>query len=228
MSKTRPILGLLVAISILFLATAFLLPADASSQGKDATQVRYTAEFSLDDLSFDKLLGYDVVGLRSGSYADDLGKPMLPKVELRIALPAGMAAQSVRILGATQQEISGEFNVLPVQPPRKVGYRDEDIAFVEPDGEIYASGQPYPSAPVEFVHQADLAGQGIAIVQLHPVQYVPAERRLTLYTSISFVVEGVSGYECNDYLSPNVSETGRAIYEQMLKSTVVNSSSFKI
>jgi hypothetical protein len=222
MSKTRPIPGLLVAISILLLAAVFLLPADASSQEKDATQVLYTAEFSQDDLSFDKLLGYDVVGLRDGCYPDDLGKPMLPEVELRIALPAGMAAQSVLVLSATREEISGEFNVLPAQPPRKVGYPDEDIAFVGPDPKIYASSQPYPSVPVEFVHQADLAGQGIAIVQLHPVQYVPAEKKLTLFTSISFVVEGTGGYLCKDYLSSSVSQTDRAAYEYMLRSAVVN------
>jgi len=221
MSQSKPIVRVWIAVSVLLLA-ALLSPAQVSSQGKGAAQVRYTAEFSLEDLSFDKHLGYDVVGLRKISYSDDLGKPMLPALELRIALPAGMAAQSVRVLGATQEEVSGEFDVLPVQPPRKVGYPDEDIAFVEPDPEIYASRQPYPSQSIEFLHQADLAGQGIAIVQVHPVQYVPAEKKLVLFTSISFVVEGVGGYECSDYLSPKVSEAGRAIYEQMLRSTVVN------
>jgi hypothetical protein len=222
MSKTRLIVKLSVLISVLLLAAAFLSPAEVSSQAKDATELGYTAEFSLDDLSFDKLLGYDLVGLRNGSYPDEPGKPMLPSVELRIALPAGMAAQGVRVVTTTQEQISGEFNVLPVQPPRRIGYSDDDVAFVEPDPEIYASGQPYPSELVEFVHQADLAGQGIAIVQLHPVQYLPAEKRLTLYNSISFAIQGVDGYECSDYLSSNVSETGRATYEQMLRSTVAN------
>ncbi len=222
MNELKPVVRFSVSISVLLLAAAFLLPAQVSSQGKDATEVRYTAVFSLDDLSFDKLLGYDLVGLENGSYPDELGKPMLPLVELRIALPAGMAAQSVRIVSTTQEEISGEFNVLPLQPPRKIGYSDEDIAFVEPDPEIYASIQPYPPELVEFVHQADLAGQGIAIVQLYPVQYLPAEKKLTLYTSISFVIEGMSGYECSDYLSPNVSERSRRTYEQMLTGMVVN------
>ena len=222
MSKSKAIIRFWVAVSVLFLVAAFLSPAGVSSQGKDATEVRYTAEFSLDDLSFDKLLGYDVVGLKGGSYPDELGAPMLPSVGLRIALPAGMAAQSVRVASSAQEEVSGEFNVLPVQPPRRIGYPDDDIAFVEPDPGIYASRQPYPSELVEFVHQADLAGQGIAIVQLFPVQYVPAEKRLTLHTSISLVIEGVGGYECSDYLSRNISERGRGTYEQMLKSTVVN------
>ncbi|MGB2990476.1 MAG: C25 family cysteine peptidase [Candidatus Zixiibacteriota bacterium] len=222
MNKSKPIFALSAAVSILFLVVALLLPAQVSSQGKDATEVRYTAEFSLDDLTFDKLLGYDVVGLKCGSYPDELGKPMLPSVELRIALPAGMATQGIRVVSTAQEEISGEFNVLPVQPPRKIGYSDEDITFVEPDPEIYASFHPYPPELVEFVHQADLAGQGMAIVQVRPVQYVPAEKKLTLYTSISFVIEGVGGYECSDYLSPNVSERGRRTYEQMLTGMVVN------
>jgi hypothetical protein len=222
MNGLKPVIRFSVAISVLLLAVAFLLPAEVSSQGKDAAEVRYTAEFSQDDLSFDKLLGSDLVGLRNGYYADELGAPMLPSVELRIALPAGMAAQGVRVVTTTQEQISGEFNVLPIQPPRRVGYPDEDIAFVDPDPEIYASSQPCPSELVEFLHQADLAGQGMAIVRLHPVQYLPAKKRLTLYSSISFAIQGVDGYECSDYLSPNVSEKGRRTYEHMLSSMVAN------
>ena len=222
MNGLKPVVWFPVAISVLLLAAAFLTPAQVSSQGKDATEVRYTAKFSLEDLSFDKFVGYDLVELENGSYSDELGTPMLPSVELRIALPAGMAAQSVRVLIATGEEVSGEFNLLPVQPPRKIGYPDEDIAFVEPNGEIYASSQPYPSELAEFVEQGDLAGQGIATVLLHPVQYVPAEGRLTLYNSISFTVEGVGGYECSHYLSPNISERGRRTYEEMARGMVVN------
>jgi hypothetical protein len=48
----KPIVRFSVAISVLLLAAAVLIPAQVNSQGKDATEVRYTAKFSLDDLSF--------------------------------------------------------------------------------------------------------------------------------------------------------------------------------
>ncbi|MGB2770564.1 MAG: C25 family cysteine peptidase [Candidatus Zixiibacteriota bacterium] len=212
----------IIAFGIVFLAAALLSPAPTGSQGKDAYQVDYTAEFSRGNLSLDKFAGYDVVGLKSGHYPDEPGKPALPSIELRVALPAGMAVQSIRVAEAVQEEISGEFNVLPVQPPRTIGDSGEDIAFVEPDPQIYSSGQPYPLELVEFVRQADLAGQGLAILQLNPVQWVPAEKKLILYTSVSFVIQGVGGYECSHYLSPNTSERGRRTYEVMVKDLVQN------
>jgi hypothetical protein len=222
MSKFRPTLKLSAAVSILVLLAAFLSPGQVSSQGSGAYEVRYTAEFSSAALSLDKFLGYDVVGLEGAFYLDELGTPMLPAIQLQMAVPEGMTANSVRVVNASREEISGEFGVLPIQPPRKIGHGDEDMVFVEPDPEIYASNRPYPSKLAEFVQQGDLAGQGIATVQLYPVQYVPAEKKLILYTSISFVIEGVGGHECSNYLSPNISERGRRAYEQMIKGMVVN------
>ena len=214
MTKSKLMVVALIAVSILFFPRPLL--------SEDAFNIQHTAEFSKGNLSFDKLMGYDVVRLKNGYYPDQLGKPMLPLTELQIALPAGMMAKSVRVVDTKSEEIPGGYNIFPVQPPRRIGDSDRDVDFVEPDEEIYSSSQPYPSKLVEFVHQGDLAGQSIAIIQLYPLQYVPKERRLTFYTSVSFVVEGVDGYECGHYLSPNISERGRRTYEQMVKDMVVN------
>jgi hypothetical protein len=184
--------------------------------------VRYVAEFSLSDLSFDKQMGYEQVTLKDGDCLSEPGKPMLPMKEIKIALPIGMAAKSVRVVDTKSMRISGEYNIFPVQPLRRADLSDRDVDFMEPEKEIYSSNQPYPSKLVEFVHQTDLAGQGIAVIQLYPLQYVPSEKRLTLYTSITLVIDGVGGYECRDYLSPNISEKGRRIYEKMVKDMVVN------
>ncbi len=97
-----------------------------------------------------------------------------------------------------------------------------EAGFVEPDQRVYASAEPYPTNLVEFLRQTDLAGQGMAVIRVNPVQYVPAEGKLTLYTSISFVIEGVGGYECGDYLPASISENGRKMYEQTLRNMVIN------
>ncbi len=214
MSKSKLLTALLVAVSVMFLTTPVL-----SDEGY---KVSYTAEFSVDDLSFDKLLGFDVVTLKDGGYLSDLGKPMLPSKELKIALPYGMAVTTVQVVNTMQEEISGEYNVFPAQPPIKIGASPSDAGFVKPDGKIYASTQPYPTELLYFVHQTDLAGQGMAVVQLYPLQYVPSEKRLILHTSITFVIEGIGGYEYGDHLSPNISERGRNTYQRMIEEMVVN------
>ncbi len=228
MSGAKSIITSVAVASIIFLSMPLLSPAQVSSQqspGIDyagAYKVQHMVEFSRGDLSFDKLMKFDIVRLGDGDYLADIGKPMLPSKEIKIALPSGMAVRGVQVLNAIQEEIPGEYNILPAQPPRRTGFSGQDTDFVEPDPETYSSAQPYPSNLVKFVRQGDLAGQGIAVIQLYPLQYVPVEKRLTLYTSITFVIEGVDGYECGDYLSPNISERCRKTYEQMIREMVIN------
>ncbi|UCB52686.1 MAG: hypothetical protein JSV10_00920 [Candidatus Zixiibacteriota bacterium] len=210
-----------LAIVVWFAAMSLMLFAQPIP-AVDDYQVRYTAEFSADELVFYQNMAWDMVRLQDGNHLAELGKPMLPAKEIRIALPAGMAVTSVQMVNSTQEEIPGRFDIFPAQPPRKVGSSDEEMDFVEPDLAVYSSIQPYHSEPAEFVRQTDLAGQGVAVVRLYPVQYVPGEKRLTLYTSVTLVIEGAGGYECRDYLSPNVSQRNRQTYEQMARDMVEN------
>jgi hypothetical protein len=213
MSKSKLMISLFIAVSIMVIAQP--LPA----QGY---QVQFTAEFSVDELSFDRLTGYDIVGLKDCQVLAELGRPMLPSKELKIALPSGMAVQSVYVVDTESEEIPGEYHIFPAQPPIKLGVSDGSADFVEPDKEIYTSSQTYPPDLVEFVQQSDLAGQSIAFILLYPLQYVPSEKKLTLYTSITLVIEGEGGYECAHWLSPNISERGRITYQQMVKDMVDN------
>jgi hypothetical protein len=214
MTKSKLMVSLLTFVFFMFFATPLL-----SEEGYEA---QYTAEFSADQLSFGKMMGYDVVRLQNADLLTELAKPMLPTKEIKIALPPGMVVKSVRVVRTEKEEIGGEYHIFPAQPPIRIGLTDNDVEFVEPDKETSTSNQMYPSKLVEFIHQTDLADQGIGIFQLYPLQYVPGEKKLTLYTSITFIVEGVGGYECAHYLSPNISEMSRRAYEQIIKGMVQN------
>jgi hypothetical protein len=206
--------------AFLFIAALTLLFVQ-SALSDDTYQLRHTFEFSSNQLSFEQLLGYDVVRLEGGDFLSELGRPMLPSKQIRIALPSGMTVKGVRVVNSEMEEIPGEFHIFPSQPPRRIVDFDEDIELVEPDPEVYSS-QPYPPNTVELVYQTDLAGQSMAVILLYPLQYVPAEKKLTLCTSLTLVIEGEAGYVCGDYLSPNVSEKNRRAYQQMLEDMVAN------
>jgi len=214
MTKTRLVSGLFVALSLVLFASPLLSQASYNA--------KYVAEFVQDDFSFDKLAGYDRVRLKGGDWLSDIAKPMLPAKELRIALPTGMKVTDVYATDIKTQEIIGEYNIFPAQPPKKISSSDEEIITVQPDQAIYASSQPYPLKLVEVIRQTDLAGQAIAIVRVYPLQYIPAEKKLTLYTSLNLVIEGTGGYEYGDYLPPNISDKDREVYEQMVKDMVTN------
>jgi hypothetical protein len=204
---------LLGALIALFAIPSSLL-AEVSSQ--------QTLRFSRSDLSFSEVEGYDVVKLQGCDYLLEVGKPMLPSQEVKVALPAGMEAKSVRVLNVTSEVVAGEYSIFPVQPPRKTNQSSEDLDLVAPDAAVYGSSQAYPENLVEFLYQTDLAGQGMAVIRVNPVQYVPSSGKLTMYTSLSFMVEGVGGYQCGDYLPASISETGRQMYEKSVRDMVIN------
>jgi hypothetical protein len=210
-----------VMFFLLAAASALLLFA-APMASSDGYSVSQTFQFSVDDLSFGVFAGYDLVTLADGASLAELGKPMLALKEVRIALPPGMAASSLRVVATTVQQIPGEFNILPGQRPREIGSAASDSAFVEPDVRWYSSSHPYPSSPAELVGETDLAGQAMAVVRLFPLQYVPSQRKLSLCTTITLVVEGSGGYVCRDYLPPTISQRGEIACREMLQDMVVN------
>jgi len=214
MIKSKLVLALMVSELILLSAKPLL--------SENSYKVQYKAEFSKENFSFDKLKGYDKIRFKEGTYLTDVAKPMLPSREIQIAIPAGMKVTKVYASDTKSEEIFGEYNIFPAQPPARTSLSEDEIKFVEPDIETYRSTQPYPSKLVEFIRQSDLAGQSIAYFRLYPLQYVPGEKRLELYTSISVVLEGTPGYECGDYLSPNITEEDKEVYEEMVKEIVVN------
>jgi len=211
---------LLCTICLSFIA----VPADTSAEDVYVYKVEHVAEFSPQEISFDKLMGYDVARLQDADHLDELGRPMLPVKELRIALPAGMAVKDIELLHTKSIDIPGQYTILPAQSPLKWEMSDAVADFVQPDVEVYESHDLYPPQVVQYIGQTDLAGQSMAVIHICPVQYVPYEKRLLLHTSVHVAVTGTAGYEYGDYLPVRISSVGRVTYEEMLRSMVVNPS----
>jgi hypothetical protein len=212
------------AVLLLILATVPVSLAQSLDWVTDgwAFEVRYTATFSEEELTFGEQMGYDTVSLPDGDYLTEPGQPRLPVRIVGIALPAGMAATSVRVVGTQSVELPGQYTIFPAQPPRPVGDSSTQDDFVPADQRTYSSTSAYPGELASFTHQADLAGQAVAFLRVCPLQYVPAEGKLRLHTEINLVLDGVQGYTCGDYLPGRVSDSGRATYEQMVRGMVVN------
>ena len=95
--------------------------------------MRYTATLTVNDLTFNRVMGYDTVTLPDGDLLGDIGQPALPAEIVQIALPDGMAVTSVRLLEAETVELPGEYTLLPAQPPRRLTDPQRDADFVQPD-----------------------------------------------------------------------------------------------
>lgn len=225
MNTSRPVIPLpvvlLLTIPSFLFAEGIPCPVEVFTDGQ-RFEVRYTATFSANALSFGELCGYDTVSLEDADYLNRPGQPMLPVQTLRIALPPGMAATGIEVIATDSVDIAGQHNIFPAQPPRRVSEPPSAGGFLPPNTAAYASTQAYPRALAQLLGQTDLAGQGMVLVRFHPVRYVPAEKKLRLATSITVVVHGVPGYVPGDYLPAVLPGDRRDLYAERIRDLVVN------
>lgn len=220
--KIHSTIKLIDVVCIIFFTLPHLVIA--SQHNASITEVRYTAEFSKADLSYSKFCDYDIIYMKYANVFSELGKPVLPKTNLRIVIPTGTEVIAVEARALNSLEIPGEFYVMPGQPPLKTSVGDSKL-LVKPDDDIYGSDLLYPDELVHFVLQSDLAGQEIVEISVYPLQYMPKDKRLILHTNLELVVKCGLGKthvrECKERYY-NFTERQRKLYEEMVKTMVVN------
>ncbi len=222
---TRSLVECAVVLFLLMIAATGSADSTATVEVESADgglRVLCTITFAEEDLSFGRHDGRDLVSLHDAGSTGEAGKPCLPVRTVRIALPHGMRAIRVHLSEIETAALPGEYDVLPAQPPLPIGDPRATDRRAEPDRAVYASTEPYPPRVVELVGQADLAGQSVAVLRVHPVRYTPTSGKLTLTTSLTFGIEGVLGHECGDYLPARTSRRQRECYRRMLSGMVVN------
>lgn len=195
-------------------------------QNADENQIVYqktfTITFSEDDLFFTTQNGYDLVSLSEGGITTEIGKPLLPLKNIKIALPQDMKITNIQIKELKQHTLEGSFLLHPAQPSIRSSQSDTEVPFIQPDAKTYQSNQMYPGQYIQVTNQNDLAGQIIADLTIYPLHYIPAQQKLLTITSITFTIEGTTGYVCGDYLPSHISESSRDLYLTMIKNMVIN------
>ncbi|MFZ1947045.1 MAG: C25 family cysteine peptidase, partial [bacterium] len=102
-------------------------------------------------------------------------------------VPRGSEIGGVVVESQSTVSLPGEYLLLPGQ--REIPLSSfEPAEAVMPDQETYASDKPYPASAVSVASVGSMAGRVIAGLQVFPVQYVPAERRLIFNQRITFSV----------------------------------------
>ena len=199
-------------------ASVDVRPASAAG----ATTVRVVVTYPAESLILGTRDGHDTVRLEGLGLVGEAGRPELPVGIVRVALPEGMAATGVRVGAVGLRELPGTYDVPVASGPRPIVGVSLERSESGRDRGVYESPEPYPPERVVLVGQTDLAGQGVAVLRVCPVQYVPTEGRLVLADSIEIILECAPGYECGDYLPGAASDRTRSSYRRMLEGMVAN------
>jgi len=210
------------------ISVCLLLLAGAPS-AFSATSVETEITFSRDEVTITPIGEYHAVTMGPSGGTQQVGQPMLPERTVWVAIPAGHVAESVQAVPLAAVELSGSYRVFPLQTPRETAppADGEKIPFVEPDPAVYASDQIYPARLAELAGQSDLAGQQLAALRVHPVQWNPASGGLTVHERIRLTVICRPGNPPAEQRH-TLSRSGRALYEDMLAGMVINPEAIEI
>ncbi len=112
------------------------------------------------------------------------GLPCLPVETVRIALPTGCTATSIEIIDAEYISERGRYTVMPAGPRVPLSV-DEEIYPVEPNLEIYAGTEVFPSAPIDFRGSSVIMGLPVAYTNVYPVRWNPADKTIDILSSLT-------------------------------------------
>ena len=225
MKKKYIVVWSLMTILLLLLSSTTIARHQTNFEADDVTlefyQI-YSLYFSENDLAFQESNGYDVPRLTDGGICNNIGEPQLPSKTVMIAIPHDIEITSVTVQSCQYQSIPGSFNIAPSQPLQLTD--GTPLASQASHDDMYdaSSTEAYPLDTVVFSHQTDLAGQNMAVLTVYPLKYTPFEKHLSLLTHLSFSLEGVTGYECGDYLFTGSSVSEQQQMKERIQSMVIN------
>ena len=186
-----------------------------------ADEMTLTLTFYQDSLIFSQIDSFDVVAYEGYISTTEIGEPQLPQGDIHVAIPTEVVIDSVMVTFAETDTLPGTYLIWPVQLPDSLSKPNPGRAFVQPNAQTYRSSDPYPEEMVKFVCQGYLATYGIAGLLAYPVQYIPAQGRLLFHETIEFRIWYSPGGP-PPARSGKMSEYSRRLYEQMVKSLVIN------
>jgi len=120
-------------------------------------------------------------------YAAKEGLPVLPVKTAKILIPPGHIVTSISVSPGKKRQIDGEYNVEYMKTPQIT--TDKSSNKTRPDSEIYRSAKEFPGVLYKKVGIQHKQGASILVINLFPVQYVPAKGMLLYYENLNVSVE---------------------------------------
>lgn len=142
-------------------------------------QIGGLVEVNVNELSFSKQDGYDVIRWNGGDgKIQQIGAPELPVILKTYVVPLEAKLTEVEVSVSNRVSMDGTFTPYPVQPPIPINDKANDVKFTQPDASIYQGTEIYPKVKAQIVADYNEMGYHLVTVQLNPVEYDPVSQKL--------------------------------------------------
>jgi hypothetical protein len=132
-------------------------------------------------LTIETIDGYDKIELLGCHSYAIYGWPELPMLTIKYVIPNNKRISSISVSDSLVFQVPGIFTVYPGQKPEPSSFYLDDS--------IYRSTSPYVANTIEFVDEYYENGYKIAVFNVFPLKYIPAQKTLFLYKNIKYTIQ---------------------------------------
>jgi hypothetical protein len=181
-----------------------------------AEEISQSVDFTTADLVFSSSQGFDILYLKNCDITNQAGEPQLPVKLIHVALPPGSQVEQVVVTKTESQTLPGDYLIFPAQPPQVLSATNKPLSLVQPKSTVYNQLKEYPGKLVEFSEAGFLGGYELAGILVYPVQYVPAQKKIKLYSHIEFKIYYTPGGKTPLPVKTRT-RTVKAVYEEIIR-----------
>jgi len=133
---------------------------------------------------------YDSITIEGAPSDGNPGEPLLPRKGSYILLPPNSEVSNIVVNSGERISLGSGYLVEPAGEPVPLSEVDSAPLPV-PDNKIYSSNELFPGTFYSEVGTYGCRGYTILVLQLHPVQYIPASGELFYYPDLTVSVETI-------------------------------------
>jgi len=126
---------------------------------------------------------YQLISFESTLQSAPAGNPSIPYYAVSLLLPFGQEAYQIEVIPENKTAIPGNYELYPMQhvQPYSKGSSGEFVI----NQDIYNEAKPYPESIHGMLSTHYLNGYGFAFTTITPVEYIPKEKSISYYKSIT-------------------------------------------
>ncbi|UCC40191.1 MAG: fibronectin type III domain-containing protein [Candidatus Aminicenantes bacterium] len=171
---------------VLFIILAFFCSSFGYADADPVTKLEYVfSEPKLERINE----YYSIKMTDTGKLYDDIGLPLLPVKTAKILIPQGHEVKTINIVPGKKRTLEGEFMIEYAEPQIPIG--SDETVETQPNKQVYSSSSPFPGKLYSVVSTQSLSGYKILVLNLFPVEYIPASGKVSYYERMKVIVVNV-------------------------------------
>ncbi len=131
---------------------------------------------------------YDSVQIEGLQVYGRTGAPIIPVRPVTVLIPYGKKVVTTRVMSFNTRQLDGTYQLPPAQKPYPLSYQGA-VEPTEPDPAIYGQKTPWPGVAYAEVAAQSKRGYQLFVVNLFPLQYVPATGKISYVTKLRLEID---------------------------------------